>query len=207
MDSKKLMDDIMGWFKNPKTLKGLAMYAVVTVILALDFAYWAGAIEVEEYQVGEVVIIEIPETIEVEENYTLVEEVILDQTGPAGRGSPAGFNYEDVPFTVNEGAKLLRVYLTSDDPRTAPRETDYDLEVYGPDGSNAGTSAGPNYEEEVVLNYTKKANKTIPAGTYNARVIFWFNTAGTTWHLTVSAWYMEECGPEGCAIDKPYPAY
>jgi len=199
MDTKEIMDDVVKWFKNPKTIKGLAMYLVVTIFLALDFAYWAGAIEVETFGVEEPVdvIIDEPE----DENYTLVEQIILDETGAAGRGSPAGNSVGHVGFDVGENVKVLMVNLTSDNPREVPRASDYDLNVYYPDGSNAGSSGGPDYKEQVVVDYTKKGNKTLKTGTYDVEIVYWLNTIGTNWHVTVTVWTMEECGPEGCPVE------
>jgi len=118
---------------------------------------------------------------------TLVMVVLLDQTGVAGIASPGmEWTAVEVPFDVAEGGKILMVNLSCVNPRAA---TDYDLVVYGPDGKNVGQSAGPDAEEQVIIE--TRGNRTLAAGTYTAKIVFFLDTVGTTWHLEVTAWYMQ----------------
>ncbi|GEM_PF-6011097 len=195
-DIKSFADATIKWFKERKNQKAIAMYLVVIILLYFDFAYWAGHIEVT----GELSSTPPPVETNVteESNYTLEKVVVYDDTGSAGRGSPMGLSTKEIPFTIGENAKAIYVNLTCENPR---QRTDYDLNVYYPDGKNAGSSAGPSYEESVPI--VAKGNKTLPAGDYTAEIVFWFNTLGTTWHLTVEAIYLVEndtCPPGGCPV-------
>ncbi|MCD6461876.1 MAG: hypothetical protein J7L61_03945 [Thermoplasmata archaeon] len=193
---KEIVEPIVKWFKDPKTIKGLAMYAAVIVLMAFNFAYWAQAVPVgaPPETGGEVE----EENNTAEANYTLEKVLVADETGTAGRGSPLQRSTTTMTFDLAEGAKIVYVNLTCENPRS---RTDYDLNVYYPDGKNAGSSAGPDATESVKLE--AKGNKTLPSGTYEVEIVFWLMTMGTTWHVTVEAFYLVEngtCGPGGCEV-------
>ncbi|MDG6220824.1 MAG: hypothetical protein QCI38_05175 [Candidatus Thermoplasmatota archaeon] len=193
MDIEKIMNDTMKWFKNPKTVKALAMYFGVTILLALDFAFWAGAIETIELgasPVDDVIIDDGGDT----ENYTLFSKVLLEQSGSGGiMSGSSGATSTIVDFVVDEGCTRLLVNLTVSSSRLRP---DYDLHVTSPDGkSYAAATETANEQLEVVA----KGNGTLPAGTWKCELIYWSATLGSTWELTAVGWFMEECGDDGCA--------
>ncbi|MCK4718541.1 MAG: hypothetical protein KAT70_07715 [Thermoplasmata archaeon] len=195
MDTKELTDDIMKWFTNPKTMKGLAMYLGVTILLGLDFAYWAGAIETSEIG-AEVIIIDGEGEGEGEEkNTTLVPQDIMDQTGAALHGSLTDRSSTIVTFDLPEGGKYLLINLSCENPREAPRATDYDMYVTDPGGKSHPAATAETYEEQLELDYRDK-NKTLPSGTWEVEIVFWANTLGTNWHLVVTAEIEAEFGPE-----------
>ncbi len=203
MDTTNLTDSIMKWFKNPKTVKGLVMYLGVIILLGLDFAYWAGAIETTAIGAVEVEIeYDLPELGE-DVNYTA--QRILDTTGPGELGGPgySGQNpYTDVPFTVVENCTSLIVNLSCDNPNNGIQfSTDYDIEVLDPSGKSKGSGAnGPECVETTTIN--AKGNSTLASGTWTARITSCAKCYGTDWHVTVDAWFIGEhdCGPDGCGI-------
>ncbi|MCK4717923.1 MAG: hypothetical protein KAT70_04555 [Thermoplasmata archaeon] len=121
-----------------------------------------------------------------EENETFyIAESVLDESGPALRGSPAGMSTTLLPFTMREDGKYLAVNLTSPNGREG---TDYDMSVYSPSGKNMGTSAGADYNEQVVVDVRGK-NRTLEAGEWQVEIVFFTFTIGTTWEVEAVIMY------------------
>ncbi len=154
-----LIDSIIKWFKAPKILYGIAGMIVIIIVLALDFAYWAGAIEVGSTSNGsgggggdnEPVI---PDNYEETFSGTLEHGRKLYSfqqwtNDPRGEGEGETYNLYPVPIEYN----VSEVQITSDGDGGRPRldggdSNDIDLYLYAP-GKEAGgnfESTNPNYQ-------------------------------------------------------------
>jgi len=180
--------DVLAWFKKKNNLLGIVGTVIIMIILALDFSYWAANIatasaaeDIVEDVLGE------NETL----NYTLEMANVLDDSGPAGRGSPLGRSTTTVTFTVAEKAKIVTVNLSAEGGND---RCDYDLDVTSPGGQTA-SSAGPTAEESVT--FEAKGNKTLDSGTWEVTIVFYAFTFGTNYHVVADAFYMVE-GNETC---------
>lgn len=182
-----LMDDIIKWFKAPKTIKGIAGMIVIIILLAVDFAYWAGAIEVTPYTPGS----GGGGDQDGIENYTIEKEVPLDQqdtiTAP-GFGQPIPETYRDYPFTIEENATEAIINVTLLDSLNGVfLPPDLDLYVYGPGGDEIGMSATQGGDESVTL-----SNRTLERegpGEYVATVKS-YRGIQVTYQVTAEVFYM-----------------
>lgn len=168
-----LMDDIIKWFRKPKTLYGIAGLVAIVIILAADFAYWAGAIDVLEPSSD---VTDVEEEIEVE-----TEEVNIYHDEQTDTIYAPGFNYiindytaVQYPFTVEDNATRATVITTNQGNNFRP---DVDLYVYGPDGNEVSRSAGSTADEAVQLDY--KDFEREGYGQYTAEVRNYSNIAIT----------------------------
>ncbi|UCE39223.1 MAG: hypothetical protein JSW00_08410 [Thermoplasmata archaeon] len=161
------MDNIIKWFKTPKTQKGIAGMIVIVIVLALDFAYWAGAIEVTGMTSGS----EGGEEGEgAASNFTLELESeefsdSLIAPSPLGLASIEGLQYNNHDFEVKENGYEAYVNATVSGGSPSARP-DLELIVYDADGhvvSEQRTEAANEVAkiEEHELNVT---------GTWTARV-------------------------------------
>lgn len=177
-----LIDNIIKWFKAPKTLYGIAGMIVIIIVLALDFAYWAGAIEVGSFSTGETVE-EENETVEWEEVlvYTFEQE---DTILAPGFGQVSNSNTAKIyEFPVEENASKAEIITTHTGNAIRP---DVDLYIYGPDGEQVGSSAGSNAEEGVQLD--ERDFERNGYGNYVAEVRNFSNIA-ITYKITIDVYY------------------
>jgi hypothetical protein len=140
------IDDVRKWFLAPKTLKGIAGMIVIIIVLALDFAYWAGAIKVTDLASGEEeVVVEVNETIKYEVEHFEEESTLLI---PGGGIVNNDFTSDSYPFTVNENASNATIKTTHTGNNPKP---DVDLALFGPDGQEIPHTNGPDAEEKAEL--------------------------------------------------------
>lgn len=176
------IDDIMKWFTKPKSLYGIAGMIGIVILLAADFAYWAGAIEVEEF--GGVADDEPVEGEEVEMMEVNVyhdeqtDTILIPGFGQIG-GSTTTMTY---PFPVEDNATRATVITTDAGNNARP---DIDLYIYGPDGSEVANSAGATADEAVELDY--KDFERHGFGTYTAEVRN-FSNLGATYTITIDVY-------------------
>lgn len=152
-----LIDNIIKWFKAPKTLYGIAGMIVIIIVLALDFAYWAGAIDVGSPSSGsngggdddEVVLPD--DYLETHTDSLEHGRMIAPQVPhPQGEGEGVTYNLYSVPVESNRSEIEI---VSSGDGGSPPRidggdRNDIDLYLYKP-GKNAGgdfDSTEPDYE-------------------------------------------------------------
>ena len=188
-----LIDSIIKWFKAPKTLYGIAGMIVIIIVLALDFAYWAGAIEVGSISTTGTVE-EENETIEWEE--VLVYHDEQEDTIPAPGLGQINNDYtsKKYPFPVEENASKAEIITTH--TGVSPRP-DVDLYIFGPDGETVGSSAGSNAEEGVKLD--EKVFEQHGTGNYIAEVRN-FKNFNIQYRITIDVYYKvpaNETGEEG----------
>ncbi len=160
-----LVDDIIKWFKAPKTIKGIVGMIAIIILLAADFAYWAGAIDVDDQGGGS-----DGGGVEEEQNGTLFLDVDDIHTGTllipsGGIIINEGNSIARHPFEVKENATLGYVNVSFQGTKLRP---DFDLRVYGPDDSLVSESATEETDEVLELD-EKDFNRTGP-GTYVAEV-------------------------------------
>jgi hypothetical protein len=151
-----LIDDIIKWFKAPKTLKGIAGMIVIVIVLALDFAYWAGAIDVTSIASGsgddneeEEVVIPDDYQTSFAGNLPRGSYVAPQIPDPRGEGEGTTYNLYPIPIESN----ITEVIISSSGDGGRPRidggdSNDIDLYLYEP-GKDAGgdlDSTSPNYD-------------------------------------------------------------
>ncbi len=168
------IDDVRKWFLTPKTLKGIAGMIVIVIVLALDFAYWAGAIDVTDLASGEGA-----EVVEENETYTYETVRELDEsntiTAP-GLGQDITSASESHPFNIEINASEAIINLTLEDGTGI--NLDLDLYVYAPDGEEFA-AASEDADESLTL--SEKVLERKGAGEWTATV-----KAFTGWQLTYS---------------------
>lgn len=140
------IDDVIKWFMAPKTIKGIAGMVIIIIVLALDFAYWAGAIKVTDLASGEEeVVVEVNETIEFEVWHFEEESTLLI---PGGGILINDFTSDSYPFPVNENASNATIKTTHTGNNPKP---DVDLALFGPSGEEIPHTNGPDAEETIKL--------------------------------------------------------
>lgn len=161
------IDMAIKWLRAPKTLRGIAGMTVIIIILAIDFAWWAGNIEV--IAASTIVGSGNDEVVE-GDNWTYGIDIDETITGTllapsGGIFRSEGLSIATYEFEVSENAVLgfVNVSVTSTKPRP-----DFDLRVYGPDGDSVGESATEEANEHIEID-AKQFNRTGP-GTYEAEV-------------------------------------
>lgn len=154
-----LIDSILKWFKAPKTLYGIAGMIAIIVVLALDFAYWAGAIEIGSTSngsdgVGDGEVPEIPddylETISGSLDHGRKVYAFQQLTNdPRGEGEGETYNLYPVSIEYN----VSEIQIISDGDGGRPRvdggdSNDIDLYLYAPRKEAGGNfeSTNPDYE-------------------------------------------------------------
>ncbi|UCG68144.1 MAG: hypothetical protein JSV09_09975 [Thermoplasmata archaeon] len=152
-----LIDSIMKWLVAPKTLQGIAGMTVIIIVLALDFAYWAGAIDVDSLDTGsggegEVEEVELPDDYLDTFSDTLERGSYRRPMVPDPRGEEEGVTYKLYPFPIE--INRSEVTITSDgDPGSPPRgdggdRNDIDLYIYRPGNDASGDldSTSPDHQ-------------------------------------------------------------
>jgi hypothetical protein len=158
------IDDIIKWFKSPKTIKGLAGMTIIIIILAVDFAWWAGQ--------------EFAATASGASDDDVVEEAPwyykddLDDSHSGTLPLPSrgqiyspGVTVDYIDFEVAENTTLGFFNLTASGTALRP---DFDLRIYGPDGDTVGESATEAADESLKFEF-KVFNRTGP-GTWTVEV-------------------------------------
>jgi hypothetical protein len=178
-----VMDEIIKWLKTPKTIRGIAGMVVIIIVLALDFAWWAGNIDVTASIIGAnnddggEEVGEWEYILDVDDSHS--DSLLLPSGGVIIIG---GTSVKDYPFEVKETAFSGFINVTASGTHARP---DLDLKVYGPDGSEVGSSATEQADEYVELDY-KVFNRTGP-GTYIAEVEN-YSTFNVDFTLTIQVW-------------------
>ncbi len=177
-----LIDSIIKWFTAPKTLYGIAGMIVIIIVLALDFAYWAGAIDVGSPSSNAPVNGE-NETIEYEEVLLYHDE--QDDSIPApGLGQINNeYTSKRYEFPVEENASRAEIITTHTGVTPRP---DLDLYIFGPGGETVGSSAGSNAEEGVQLK--EKDFEQYGYGNYVAEVRN-FKNFNIQYRITIDVYY------------------
>lgn len=180
-----LIDNIFKWLTAPKTLQGIAGMTIIIIVLALDFAYWAGAIEVGSLDngsggEGEVEEVELPDdydsgvvsgSLPHGRNLFPFQVAIND---PRGEGEGETYNLYPVPIENNAS----NVEIVSDgDPGSPPRgdggdRNDIDLYLYAPDKEAGGDFESTNPDYEAATQYIAEAlsQKNLDLGNWTLRV-------------------------------------
>ena len=155
-----LKDDLTKWLKKPKNQQGMVVFIVLIIILALDFAYWAGAIDVGTFGSdgdgdGDEVDEEIPDDYDsgiisdslVHGRKMYAFQQLMDD--PRGEGEGETYNLYPVPIETNTS----EVQIVSDGDGGRPRidggdRNDVDLYLYAPDKEAGGDfeSTDPDYQ-------------------------------------------------------------
>jgi hypothetical protein len=161
------IDMAIKWFKTPKTQRGIAGMAVIIIVLAIDFAWWAGNIEVTA---ATTIIGSGDDEVVEGDNWTYGIDIDETMTGTllipsGGIFKSEGLSTASYEFEVNENAALgfVNVSVTSNKARP-----DFDLVVYGPDGDSIGESKTEEANEHIEID-ERVFNRTGP-GTYVAEV-------------------------------------
>lgn len=161
------IDMFIKYITTPKTMKGMAGMAVIIIILAIDFAWWAGNIEVTAVAAaiggGDSEIVEGDNWtygLDIDETIT---GTLLAPSGGIFRSE--GLSIATYEFEVSENAVLGFVNVTVTSSNARP---DFDLRVYGPDGDSVGESATEEANEHIEID-ARVFNRTGP-GTYEAEV-------------------------------------
>jgi hypothetical protein len=179
------IDDVRKWFLAPKTIKGIAGMTVIVIVLALDFAYWAGAIKVTDLASGEE---ELGEGEEEAKNWTL-ELVQDEQTGslfapsPLGQVSIENVQYRNHEFDVEEDGYEAYVNATVSEGSTNARP-DLELIVYDADGNQVAEER-TEAANEVAKIEERELNVT---GTWTARVEN-YSSFNIDYTLTIEIFY------------------
>jgi len=178
------MDEfLLKWIKNKKNLYGLVGFTIIMMILAADFAYWAGAINVSGPVEGAQAEEEDGEQIQWEEvlvyHFEQEDTLMAPGFGVIG-GSSTTKSYD---FPVEENASKAEITTTHTGTNLSP---DVDLEVFGADGESAGSSGNQDAEEAVLLKERDFENHGF--GTYRADVHNFRNIA-ITYKITIDVYY------------------
>jgi hypothetical protein len=158
------IDDFFKWFTTPKTLKGLAGMTFIIVILAIDFAWWAGqdlstnvmAASDEQVEEEEAWMYEL----KVDETYT---GTLLLPSGGQVKNPGVTVAYHDVEVPENSTLGFFNVSVSGNALRP-----DFDLRVYGPDGDLVDQAATEAADETLKIEF-KVFNRT-GAGTWRVEV-------------------------------------
>jgi hypothetical protein len=178
-----LTDFLLKWVSVKKNIYGLALFTVIMLILAADFAYWASAIEIDDTASVSQSEEEDEEQIEWEEvlvyHFEQEDTLILPGFGQVG-GSSTTKSYD---FPVEENASKAEITTTHTGTNVSP---DVDLKVFGADGEEAGSSGNQDAEEAIYLN--DRDIKRHGFGTYRADVHNFRNLA-ITYKITIDVYY------------------
>ncbi len=178
-----LIDDIIKWFKKPKTIKGIAGMIVIVIVLALDFAYWAGAIEVGTFTNGSggggpSEPIEIPDDYNVTINDDLQRGSHVTAFVPDPRGEAEGVTYNLYSVLVEYNITEIKIE-SSGDPESPPRgdggdRNDIDLYMYKPGKDAGGDQADTNPDYSAATQYINEMmtikKSTLEWGNWTLRV-------------------------------------
>jgi hypothetical protein len=178
-----LMDNFMKWFMAPKTLKGIAGMIVIIIVLALDFAYWAGAIDVMDMSGdtgggGGEVEVELPDNFEESISGNLDHGrklwALAPMNHPQGEGEGETYNLYPVEILINTS----ELVITSDgDPGSPPRgdggdRNDLDLYLFA-EGNDAGgnfDSTDPDHTAATATIQEQLTQRNLDAGNWTLRV-------------------------------------
>ena len=177
-----LMDYLSKWVSTKKNIYGLAGFIVIMLILAANFAYWAGAIPIDD-TVTAAQSEEEGEQIQWEEvlvyHFEQEDTLMAPGFGVIG-GSSTTKSYD---FPVEENASKAEITTTHTGTNVSP---DVDLEVFGADGESAGSSGNQDAEEAIYLD--ERDFKRYGFGTYRADVHNFRNIA-ITYKITIDVYY------------------
>ena len=175
---------LLKWIKNKKNLYGLVGFTVIMMILAADFAYWAGEITINA------AVATGPDDESDGEDQIQWEEVLVYQfeqedtlMAPGFGVNKGGQTTKSYDFPVEENASRVEVTTTHTGNSISP---DVDLEVFGADGESAGSSGNQDAEEAVLLKERDFENHGF--GTYRADVHNFRNIA-ITYKITIDVYY------------------
>jgi hypothetical protein len=178
-----LVDFLTKWISTKKNLYAIAGFTVIMLVLAADFAYWAGAIDVNAVIGGNQEEAEEEEVIEWQEVlvYQFEQEDTIMTPGFGVIGGSSTTKSYDFPIEAN--ASRAEIITTHTGNSLSP---DVDLVVYGADGEEAGSSGNQDAEEAVLLD--EKDFKRHGEGTYRADVHNFRNIA-VTYTITIEIYY------------------
>jgi hypothetical protein len=164
MINMSYIDDVFKWLKSPKTLKGLAGMAFIIIILALDFAWWAGQDLTTNVRAAsdEEVVEEEPWQYELAVDDTYTGTLLLPSGGQV-KNPGVTVAYHDVEVPENSTLGFFNVSVSGNALRP-----DFDLRVYGPDGELVDQAATEAADETLKIEF-KVFNRT-GAGTWRVEV-------------------------------------
>ena len=178
-----LVDFLTKWISTKKNMYSIVGFTVIMLVLAADFAYWAGAIDVNTVVNGS-------QSQEEEENLTEWQEVLVYQFEQEDTIMAPGFGViggssttRSYDFPIEENASRAEIITTHTGNSLSP---DVDLEVFGADGESAGSSGNQDAEEAVLLD--EKDFNRHGVGTYRADVHNFRNLA-VTYTITIEVYY------------------
>ncbi len=176
-----LIDNIIKWFKAPKTLYGIAGMIVIIIVLALDFAYWAGAIDVGSTgsgsgENGDGEEVEIPDDYLDAFSDSLERGSYRRPMIPDPRGEEEGVTYNLYTFPIE--INRSEITITSDgDPGSPPRgdsgdRNDIDLYLYRPGNDASGDleTTNPDYQAATPYIAEKFEDDDLDPGNWTLRV-------------------------------------
>jgi len=176
------IEPIIKWFKSPKSLQGIAGMIVIVIVLAMDFAYWAGAIEVDTAPTGSNGGGNGGNEVVLPENYT---ETISDSLEhgrmiatriphPQGEGEGVTYNLYTFPVEINRSEIII---VSDGDAGSPPRadggdRNDIDLYLYEPgkDASGDFDSTDPDYEAATAYIQEALTEDDLDPGNWTLRV-------------------------------------
>jgi hypothetical protein len=162
-------EELSKWFMKPKNQKGMIVFTIIMIVLALDFAYWAGAIDVIFFDSdgrGD----DVDEEIAIPEDYD--SDVISDtlvhgrklyafqQLGDDPRGEAEGETYNLYSFPVETNNSEVQIVSDGDPGR--PRidtgdRNDIDLYIYAPGKDAGGDFEGTDPDHESATSSIQEA--------------------------------------------------
>lgn len=151
---------LLKWIKNKKNLYGLVGFTIIMMILAADFAFWAGEITINA------AVAHGPdgETDSEEEPWMYQLDVDDSHSGtliapsPLGAIRIEGLQYVRHDFEVKENATLGFVNVSVSGTKLRP---DFDMVVFDPHGEVVVESKTEAAEEHIEIDY-KVFNRTDP---------------------------------------------
>jgi len=168
MDIEMITKPLLAWFDNRKNLYGIAAFIGIIVLLAMDFSYYAEAIETVPF--GSAVPVDTGgadtnDTEPIITNWTVVKEDVLSASGSVAIGRPnSDGDYQEHPFEVGDYAFTLYINLTGD----GAVRPDFDLYLLGPSGKQVASAASAEASEHLVMD--SKDLGRAGAGTFTAQV-------------------------------------
>ncbi len=179
-----VIDDAIKWLTTPKTLKGIAGMVIIILILAADFAWWSGRINVTSGASGsggedeeEILVPDdydsgaISDSLQHGRHLVAFQQIIGD---PRGEGEGETYNLYPVPILANITG--LEIVTDGDDGGSrvdGGDRNDLDIYLYAPEKNAGGDfdttdpdheGASPTIKEAIIL------KRPIDLGNWTLRV-------------------------------------
>ncbi len=147
MDFQGIINDVSKWFRIRKNMYGVLAWIAIVFLLAGDFSYWAGAIEVAD-KTTDTGSDDDDDKIIPEGNFTVVFEKLPPVSGSFPVGRPQTQNdAAQHPFEVKADACIGWVNLTG----SGVGRPDIDLYIMDPKGKVQASAATPEASESAII--------------------------------------------------------